>query len=253
MPNIYLINLDKSADRLIQSASRLAEQNIEFKRLPAVLGSALSDEKKFTHYNKRMNKKQYYYDLSAAQIGCYLSHRKAWEYIATGSEPFGIVLEDDFILNHDLNSAITAIEEMKIPWEVIKLSAYANRARPIAYSHTITNEFEIVIHKKPISGGAATAITKEAAQRMLDTTQQFGRPCDTDMQYFWERGIEIMSLMPFPVAQDLRYESTISDAIGKQNRRPLRRLWLQIHQYMKNNYHVKQQVAKFKRITNKTY
>jgi len=253
MPIIYLINLDKCTERLEQSASRLAQQNIDFERLPATLGSALSDEEKFAHYSKGANQKQYYYELSAAQIGCYLSHRKAWQRIATGSEPFGIVLEDDFILNHDLNSAIKAIESTTIPWDIIKLSAYANRSRPIAYSHALDDKFEIVIHKKPMSGGAATAITKEAAQRMLDTTQRFGRPCDTDIQYFWERGVEVMSLMPFPVAQDLRYESTINSSEGKKNRRPIRRVWLQIKQHIKNVYYVKQQVAKFKRNINKTY
>ena len=58
---------------------------------------------------------------------------------------------------------------------------------------------------------------------------------------------EFMSLMPFPVAQDLRYESTINSSEGKKNRRPIRRVWLQIKQHIKNVYYVKQQVAKFKR------
>lgn len=247
MTKIYLINLEKSTQRLSQSASRLAEQNIEFERLNAILGKSLSKEEKFAHYSKSLNEKQYYYNLSDAQIGCYLSHRKAWERIASSNESFGIVLEDDFVLNSDLNRAIETIKGLDVPWDVIKLAAYNNRTRPIAFSYEIDNEFKLVIHNKPMSGGAATAITKEAAQRLLDTTQTFGRPCDTDIQYFWERGVEVMSLLPYPVSQDLHYESTIGDGTNKQHRRPIRRLWLQLLQKIQNHYYVKLQITKFKR------
>lgn len=243
----YLINLDGSEQRLTQSSQRLAEQGIEFERISAVLGKALTEQERLEHYSPELNRKQYYYPLSPAQIGCYLSHRKAWQKIAESDEPFGIVLEDDFILPGDLNKAVQTIKDLEIEWDVIKLSAYANRERPVEFQKKINDHFDLVVHKKPMSGGAATAVTKEAAKKLLATTEQFGRPCDTDIQHFWERGIEVLSLMPYPVAQDLRYESTIETKSHKKDKKPLRRLMQQMSQHWLNKSAVKEQVKKLKK------
>lgn len=243
----YLINLDGSDQRLSQSAARLAEQQIEFERIPAVLGRALSEQERLTNYSPELNKKQYYYPLSPAQIGCYMSHRKAWQKIADSDEPFGVVLEDDFVLPGDLNKAVQALKDLEIEWDMIKLAAYANRDRPIEFKQTINDHFDLVVHKKPMSGGAATAITKAAATKLLASTERFGRPCDTDIQYFWERGINVLSLMPYPVSQDLRYESTIETKSHKKDKKPLRRLAQQISQYWLNKSAVKEQVKELKK------
>jgi len=240
----YLINLDGSDLRLKQSTERLMEQGITFERIPAVLGVALSEEERNKNYSHKLNEKQYYYPLSPAQIGCYMSHRKAWQKIADGDEAFGVVLEDDFILPGDLNKAVETIKDLEFDWDVIKLAAYANRERPVEFTHKINDHFDIVVHKKPMSGGAATAITKAAAKQLLASTIPFGRPCDTDIQHFWERGVEVLSLMPYPVSQDMRYESTIETKSHKKDKKPVKRLFQQISQHWLNNKAVKEQVKK---------
>jgi len=238
-----LINLDKSKDRLEKSQQRLGEQSVTFERISGVLGSALTQEQLRQHYDSELNSRNYHYQLTRNQIGCYLSHRKAWQKIADGDAPFGVVLEDDFYLSGDLHAAFDQIGKIAFPWDLIKLAAYQNRDRKIKFEHSLSNGLKLVVHSKPMSGGAATAITKEGANKLLKSTQKFGRPVDTDIQYFWEKGITVMSLMPYPVTQDLAFESTIaaSSETHKKHfwRRKIQQFEASLLNYKYTNQHVK--------------
>jgi glycosyl transferase family 25 len=97
-----------------------------------------------------------------------------------------------------------------------------------------------------MSGGAATAISKAAAQRLLDATNKFGRPVDTDIQHFWEKGIKVLSLMPYPIAQDMAFESTISAKKVTRKKYFWKRKWQQLHAAIVNRREVSKQVNKLK-------
>ena len=118
--------------------------------------------------------------------------------------------------------------------------------KEIAFSHSITPELDIVIHQKPMSGGAAAAITKSAAQRLLEATDKFGRPVDSDIQHFWEKNIKVLSLMPYPVAQDMDFTSTISVQSSKTKKYFWRRKWQQLKTSLKNKEETQSQIEKFK-------
>lgn len=246
-PIVYMINLDSSIDRYEKSKRELEQQNISFEKISAILGSALTQDELNEHYSSALNATHYHCALTPAQIGCYLSHRKAWRKIADGNAAFGIVIEDDFNLVGDLGSAIKTIQNLDINWELIKLAAYQSRKRRIAFSHQLKNEFSIVVHKKPMSGGAATAITKGAAQKLLAATEKFGRPVDTDIQHFWEKGVEILSLLPYPIAQDMDFESTISAKKVKRKKHFWKRKLQQLQASITNNAKVKEQINRLKK------
>lgn len=246
-PVIYVINIDSSVDRLAATTERLASQDIEFTRISAVVGKLLSEEEIHRHYSNELNKKNYYKDLTPAQIGCYLSHREAWKRIAEGEDDWGIVLEDDFNVVGDINLAIDSINKLSVSWQLIKLAAYQGRERKVAFSTPVDNGFNLVIHKKPMSGGAATAITKEAAKQLLKATEKFGRPCDTDLQHFWETQVKVMSLLPYVIEQDMEFESTISAKKVDRKKRVFRRVVQQLNSLVFNTVHVKSQISALKK------
>ena len=247
LPPIYLINLDTSPDRLTKSKQRLAEQELIFERVSGVLGSALTEDELSKHYDESLNQRNYHTPLTTGQIGCFLSHRKAWQRIAEGKAPFGIILEDDFLLPGDLKLALKTIEEFEFSWDMIKLAAYQSRDRKIQFSHKVSNNMELVVHAKPMSGGAATALSKEAAKRLLKATKKFGRPSDTDIQHFWEKDIEVLSLMPYPVAQDMEFESTISAKKVTRKKYFWKRKWQQLHTAIVNRREVAKQISRLKK------
>lgn len=243
MPPIYLINLDRSTERLQKCKALLEKHKLLFERVPAICGRSLSEVSRLEHYCPDLNKTRYYYNLTRAQIGCFLSHREAWRRIAEGDADYGIVLEDDFLLEGNVQKALDTLNSLTHDWDLIKLSAYANRTRPIAKQFSINEDFSLVVHKKPMSGGAATAISKKGAQKLYASTAKFGRPCDTEIQHFWEHGITVLSLMPYPFSQDIACDSTIAcSKKSKDDRRPLRRLSQQCYQYFRNKTEVSKQL-----------
>ncbi len=133
MAAIFVINLARSTKRLIQTTERLSAVNLTFKRIDAIDGNNLTDKQKYLHYNPQLNKQKYHYALSNGQIGCYLSHRKAWQKIVDEKLKYAIVLEDDFYIDEPIHDAIKNIEQLNQSWQLIKLAAYENRTRPIAY------------------------------------------------------------------------------------------------------------------------
>ena len=185
--------------------------------------------------------------MSRGQIGCYLSHRKAWQHILESDCNYGIVLEDDFYLPGDLNKTVKILDGLAFDWDLIKLAAYQDRTREIAFNHPLSDDYEIVIHEKPMSGGAATAITKEAATKLLKSTEKFGRPVDSDIQHFWEHDINVLSLLPYPVAQDMDYSSTIAAQTTKNRKKYFwRRKWQQLKTALINQRETAKQIQKFK-------
>lgn len=244
---IYLINLKKSPERLAKSKKRLAEQNVDFTRVEGVLGHDLSEDEIKQHYCPDLNVSKYHTALTKGQIGCYLSHRKVWQLIAEGEDDFGIILEDDFVLPGNLIDAIECIENIDFSWDLIKLAAYQSRERKIAFEQALNDDFNIVVHAKPMSGGAATALTKAAAKKLLAATNKFGRPCDTDIQHFWETNVNVLSLMPYPVAQDMAFESTISAKKEQREKYFWRRKVQQISSSIKNANEVKKQIDDLKK------
>ncbi|BED91251.1 hypothetical protein PspMM1_37190 [Pseudoalteromonas sp. MM1] len=215
MAAIFVINLARSTTRLIQTTERLSAVNLTFKRIDAIDGNNLTVEQKYLHYSPQLNKQKYHYPLSNGQIGCYLSHRKAWQKIVDDNLDYAIVLEDDFYIDESIHDAIKNIEQLQQPWQLIKLAAYENRTRPIAYQQNLNNHQQLVIHKKLMTGCCATAISYEGAKQLLKATAQFGRPVDCDLQHIWETQVNGFSLMPYPIKQDANIKSDIASCTTK--------------------------------------
>lgn len=240
-PPIFLINLDQSKDRLEKSTKRLNEQGISFERISGVYGKALPNDEVSNHYDQDLNKRKFFRELGRGEIGCYLSHRKAWQAIVDQKLEYAIILEDDFRLVGDLSRVFKAINSLHFDWKLIKLAAYENKKRPIAYSNPVGSELNIVIHKKAMTGCCAQAVSYEGAIALLKATERFGRPVDTDIQHVWETGVPVYSIMPYYIEQDLAFESDIAEASNNEkfNKRFWHRKKLQIFENIYNKIHTK--------------
>ncbi|WP_210797728.1 glycosyltransferase family 25 protein [Pseudoalteromonas ostreae] len=216
MTAIFLINLARSTERLANSQRQLAAHGLSFERIDAIDGAMLTQAQKEINYSPSLNKQTYHYPLSAGQIGCYLSHRKAWQTIVDRKLDYAIVLEDDFILDSSIDSAIKNIEQLPFAWQLIKLSAYQNRTRKIAYQVPLQFEQKLVIHKKLMTGCCASAISYQGAKQLLAATKTFARPVDCDLQHIWETKVAGYSLLPYPFSQDCEQ---VSDIKSRSNTR----------------------------------
>ncbi|MBQ4860276.1 glycosyltransferase family 25 protein [Pseudoalteromonas sp. MMG013] len=212
VPPIFLINLDQSTQRLKACSDRLNQQSLSFERISGVYGKSLSYDELHRHYSTNLNSKKYHRALSQGEIGCYLSHRKAWQTIVDRKLDYAIVIEDDFKLVGNLHDVFNTIKNLNFDWQLIKLAAYENRKKPIAYSQKLNGLFSLVIHKKAMTGCCAQAISLEGAKRLLEASEQFARPVDTDIQHIWETAVPVYSIMPYYIEQAGEFESDIAKA-----------------------------------------
>lgn len=242
MPPIFLINLKRSPQRLANSVKQFNKHALHCTRIEAVDGANLSQSEIDKYYCATLNKKNYHYPLSRGQIGCYLSHRKAWQAIVDQKLDYALIFEDDFTLTSDIHTAIKSIDDLDIKWQLIKLSAYKGRERSIIFKKPLNNTHSLVVHKKLMSGCCATAISYDGAKQLLGATEKFGRPVDCDLQHIWQTGVSGYSLMPFPVIQCTEQESDIKMRSEKQVKKAfIKRKYQQLIASIKN----KNATAKF--------
>ena len=119
---IYVINMDRSTDRLEEIDGRLRRLGIKYQRISAVEGSKLS----YAEIRKETTLPSALFSTKGA-IGCALSHKKAWKDAVVRNLNRVLILEDDVILGE------TNFEERfqrsweAIPsdWEIVNLGCIA--------------------------------------------------------------------------------------------------------------------------------
>lgn len=128
----FLINLERSQDRLAQAKAQLDQASIPFERIEAVDGTAL-DQSAIASLDQVKATSMFTHPLRAGEIGCYLSHLRAVEHIVELELPYALVLEDDFAFKPLAQLALAKLEQSLTAgqvknWDVINLG---NNARKI--------------------------------------------------------------------------------------------------------------------------
>jgi glycosyl transferase family 25 len=118
---IFLINLDKRADRLAFVQSQLDAIQLPFERIAAVYGAdltveqqALFDQKRFVLEQKKA--------AVPGEIGCAMSHRGIWQQMVQQQLPYALILEDDIHINSKL-AAFLADKTHYQDFDFLNLSA----------------------------------------------------------------------------------------------------------------------------------
>ena len=113
----YVINLDRSEERLIHIKSIFTKQGLDFTRVKAVDGHSLSEEQfdKLTRIRKWPKK------LTRAEVGCFLSHLECWRLIAEGDDPYGAVFEDDIKLSTHAHQFLKNADWVPEGCDIVKL------------------------------------------------------------------------------------------------------------------------------------
>jgi len=210
---VFLINLDKSTERLDSAKEQFEQIGLAFERISAIYGPDLTEQELLSHYSAVKNRKVYHKQLNAGEIGCYLSHRKVWQAIVDQSLDFAIVLEDDFSFNSNMHEAIAALGSIDFDWDYIKLAEHPVKRKAIRSKQI--NAFSLITYDKVPSRTGAQAVSLAGAKKLLKASETFGRPIDIDLQYTWETKLALYGLKPYPVNLQSQFASEI-DEIGKR-------------------------------------
>ena len=212
----YLINLEENVVRRNNSIRQLKDMGLEWYRINAVNGWKLSERDIVKFYSAEASRYQAKSPLTAPEIGCYISHLKAWERIASGNSAGGFIFEDDFLATAGLRSVLAEIsDDGGSTWDMIKLFSLDNSPHTIA-RQPLGQQHEIVIPYSVPSCTLGYGVTVAAAARLADHTIPFFRPVDEDLKFFWERGIRVSLVLPSPITVGVQRTST--GTIGDERR-----------------------------------
>lgn len=185
---IYVINLDRSVDRLAQISANLAQHGFEFTRISAVDGRLLPpdaplplDRVTFKRDNGR--------DMLPGEIGCFMSHLNVLTAFLESPYQYAVILEDDGLVNDLFRSTLEAVVKVE-GWDVVKL--VNNRTKMFKAARTLDNGVEIgrCLHG-PSGSSAAYIVRRSSAQALIDGLSPMRGPYDVELEAGWRTGMEI--------------------------------------------------------------
>jgi glycosyl transferase family 25 len=197
---IFVINLDRSVDRLNHMKAQSEALQFEYERVQAVDGRENLPPWLMWQFSENSG-------MSNGEIGCYASHLCACVRFRQHSFDFAIILEDDAVLDADFEAAtIAAVRSAPAEWDIIHLSSHPkNPVYPLA---NIGEQRALIRYSRLPTNSAAYAISTAGAVKLLAGGQRL-RPYDLEFRYAWRRGLEVYGVFPAPARQHLSFVSTI--------------------------------------------
>ena len=213
--SVLVINLCRSKKRMAEINRRLLKVKLAYTRISAIDGSTLSQAQIDRDYSPALNSKTYRRPLSLGEIGCYMSHKKCWQHIVDYNLNMCLILEDDAELDARLPDLFPLIESYNQPWDIIKLCD-PPKQKKILDSFSLNSDFKLCQYEKIPSRATGYLMSYKGAVKLLDARNNFGRPLDDDLQFYWEYQGDVMGVEPSPIWNS---ESSLKSDIDAEDNR----------------------------------
>lgn len=211
-----VINLDRSPERLQKISMALKNYGLNFSRVQAVDGKCLTEDEVCQWTIPKLKRQLFFRDLSRAEIGCCLSHRKCWQMLVDSSEDWALIFEDDCVFSERALPFITNEKWIPEGIKLCQLSHLGNSGDKILIEkrkYDLNDGRRMIRVIKPHHiGTGAYYIHREVAKLALDATKTFEAPVDEmifSLRYPFGRRYAGWIVNPYPVKLDTLAESTI--------------------------------------------
>jgi GR25 family glycosyltransferase involved in LPS biosynthesis len=167
----------------------------------AVDGRAMTPDEIASVYRPRLYRPRYPFALGAGEIGCFLSHRKAWREIVARDLDAGLIVEDDVAVDAErLRRLLDLVGQVAGPADFVR---FPQKERGEAGPVVGRGESGSLLIEPvtPAFGTVMQIVGRDAAARLLDLTETFDRPVDVLLQMRWLHRIRILSARPLVTAE----------------------------------------------------
>ncbi|MCP4781609.1 MAG: glycosyltransferase family 25 protein [Hyphomicrobium sp.] len=217
---VFIINLDRSPDRLAFMQAQAERLNFNFERVRGVNGTRGLPKwlaPQFVSETGEILSK-----MSSGEVGCYASHLIALSRMVDRKIGPVIVLEDDVTLDTDFfTTAEAAILAAPEGWDLIHLSTrFKNPCFTVA---ELNGDRRLVRHSRLPAGSAAYAISISGASKLLASKVR-KHPFDMEFRYAWIADLDIFGVHPAPAVDGAFLVSTI-EAPWRTKLKSNRRYW----------------------------
>jgi len=222
---VFVISLERSAERRKRVSEQLNKTRIQWQFLNAVDGYALSrmpDSYKKIKVNILQG-----YQLTPGEIGCFLSHIKAWE-LCVVNDAITLVFEDDFLVGEKLEAVIGDLLTISPNWSLVRLSGINQTNHQTLMKRP---GYELVKNSGEPCGTAAYMLHPAAAKTLLKNAVDIYEPVDHYLEHYTKHGIHFLAAKPYPVSL-AHTKSTIIDRPGRKPVKGIRKTVRSIARFM---------------------
>lgn len=208
---LYVINLDRSPDRLARMDAQLSALGLEFQRVAAVDGATLdlSACQARGDIDRDFWRRYHHRDMLNTEAACYLSHMRALAQFLKSDHQLALIVEDDADFSPDTPDILKALAARADDWDIVKLIAghpgmQIDRA-PLCGAYRLTS------YVTQTACAAAYGVSRTAADRLLTYLRPARLPYDHLFDRSFDHGLRLRGVNPMPVATG-RAASTIETA-----------------------------------------
>lgn len=159
--NVLVINLPRHADRLAFQAQQLARLELPFEVVPACEVNAQSPGE-WQALSMAWER-----PMRAAEVGCFLSHRRAWQSVLDGAKP-ALILEDDAYLADTVPALLAALEQQQPAPDLVTLETRGRKKMIGAANQAITPALRLSRLYQDRTGAAAYVLWPSGARLLLN-------------------------------------------------------------------------------------
>jgi glycosyl transferase family 25 len=192
---IYLINLDRSTDRLRAVKSAFEEIKIPLERVSAI-DAGHQDLSCYPIDHIRFRRRHGRTGIRSGEIGCYFSHLKAITAFIDSEYEFGVILEDDTIPEPQLLKSLDTLISWSDDWDIVPLF-HLHRGAPTTIRQG--DWISLNVHLANISSAAAYLINRRAADKLLQHLSVMRACIDHSIYETWRHGLKLRGVLPMPM------------------------------------------------------
>lgn len=191
-PKVLVINRTKDIARL--DAFRLSAETVGVTPQVVVADDAHRSDFPFAMYSSLVG--NHFWGeatIKPGAIGCFLSHRRAWQIVARSTDPYVLICEDDCDLIADPSGLIAMAESKDLPDIIFGNCRLASWAEQGPASHSLSFLLDHIAGLGgPIAAGVKSSpgadcylLSPFAANRLLELTTQQRIVCGVDWAMLW--------------------------------------------------------------------
>ena len=216
---IFLINLDRSTDRLLAMKARLEHAGLAWMRVPAIDGSKL-DLSRCAQVDERRFRRRHGKRLNPAEVGCHLSHLKALKTFLAGPAAWALVLEDDADFPAGFGDLLDDLLAIGDQWDIVKLSSF-HGGTPVPVAK-VSPSYRLAVPLSRLMNANCILFNRLAARTLLERLQPMTLPYDHALEQAVVFGLRLRTVTPMPCPADTGLPSTIGD---RAQLRPFKLAW----------------------------
>lgn len=207
---IYIINIEGYSERRKFQIEQAEALNLEYEFVAAVDASTLSEKELQDAANNWSR------PIPAKDVGCFLSHRKAWEAVRSYGQR-AVIIEDDVVFTKDFKAIISSLASIEHEKDAVYDLEFVPRKHLMAKSSSgLLGDTGVSITKiyQNKNGLGCYSIAPLTASRLLQETKRFAL---VDAFVWTRRWVRQFQVEPAPAIQMI----FLDDEATKDNEKKL--------------------------------